>query len=80
MLLADAATPGRDPRAYEPMIRALRELDCCVGWHLCGVYLQNRCRCYGFRDERDEPIEPLIGPVSRANHETLAWVEQRTLL
>jgi hypothetical protein len=78
VLLADASTPGRDPEAYEPMICALRELDCCVGWHVCGAYLQNRCRRYGFRDERDEPVEPLVSLVRQANHETLAWVEQVT--
>lgn len=79
VLLADASMPGRDPAAYEPMMRALRELDGCVGWHLCGAYLQNRCRGAGLRDERDQPIEPLVSLVSQANHETLAWVKQVTL-
>jgi len=79
VLLADASTPGRDPATYGPMIRALRELECCLGWHVCGAYLQNRSRGYGFRDERDEPVEPLVSLVSEANHETLEWVAQVTL-
>jgi hypothetical protein len=78
VLLADASMPGRDPAAYAPMMLVLRELDCCVGWHLCGAYLQNRCRNYGFRDERNEPIEPLVSMVRQANHETLGWVKRVT--
>lgn len=75
ILLADASTPGREPDNYEPMIRALRELPCCVGWHLCGAYLKNRTRGYGFRDEQDRLIEPLVSTVSKANHDTINWVK-----
>ena len=78
VLLADASTPGREAGAYGPMMVALRELDCCVGWHVCGAYLQNRARGYGFRDERDELVEPLVSLVSEANHQTLEWVARVT--
>jgi hypothetical protein len=74
VLLADASMPDRDPERYKPMIRALRELSCCVGWHVCGAYLQNRCRGYGFRDEQGRPIEPLISLAGNANRETVEWV------
>jgi hypothetical protein len=74
ILLADACMPGRDPANYEPMIRSLRELPCCVGWHVCGAYLRNRCRGYGFRDEQGTPVEPLVTEVSEANHETTEWI------
>jgi hypothetical protein len=74
ILLADAAAPGRRPDSYGPMIRALREAPCCVGWHVCGAYLRNRCRNHGFRDEQDRPIEPLVDEATKANRETLDWV------
>ena len=77
VLLADACAPRRDPARYAPMLRALRELPYCVGWHYCGAYLKNRVRAEGFRNERDEPDEALIGPVRAANRETREWVERQ---
>ena len=79
ILLADAATPGRRAERYEPMIRALRELPCCVGWHVCGAYLRNRCRNYGLRDERENPDRELIVAATKANRETAEWVRKATL-
>ncbi|MFC1715817.1 agarase [Candidatus Poribacteria bacterium] len=78
VLLADASMPRRDVAKYEPMIRALRELPCCVGWHLCGAYLKNRCRGYGFRDEQGNAIEPLVSAVTKANYDTTEWVRTVT--
>ena len=78
VLLADASPPRRNPEAYGPTIQTLRELSCCIGWHVCGAYLQNRCRNYGFKDERDEIIEPIVTHASKANHETLEWVRSVT--
>jgi hypothetical protein len=78
VLIADAAPPDREPDNYAPMIRGLRELPGCVGWHVCGAYLRNRCRCHGFRDERDQPVAPLVHAASAANHETLDWVRGMT--
>lgn len=75
MLLADAGAPQRKLENYEPMIRALRELPCCIGWHVCGAYLENRCRGYGFRDENNELVEPIVAAATQANLETLAWVQ-----
>ena len=80
VLLADASFPGRNKGAsasgYGDMMRALRELPSCVGWHLCGAYLQNRCRCYGLRDDRDQIIEPLVSTIQAVNRETHDWVAQ----
>ena len=77
VLLADACAPGRDPAAYAPMIRALREVPSCIGWHVCGAYLQNRARGAGFRDERGELVQPLVDEATRANLETIEWVQER---
>lgn len=75
VLLADAPLPGRsDFQLYEPMLRALRELPCCVGWHYCGAYLKNRVRRYGFRDEQEQVNQPSIDAVGKANRETAQWV------
>jgi len=78
VLVADACAPGRDPANYAPMIRRLRELPACIGWHVCGAYLKNRCRKAGFRDEDETPIQPLIDAATAANRETLEWVKATT--
>ena len=76
VLLADACAPGRRPENYLPMIRGLRETACCIGWHVCGAYLRNRCRRHGFRDENDELVQPLVNMATAANRETLAWASR----
>ena len=74
VLVADACTPGHDPAQYGPMIRGLRELPCCIGWHVCGAYLRNRCRGYGFRDDHDEPVMAIVAAATAANRETEEWL------
>ena len=81
VLLADHAIvrPGadgvrrHDPGAYAEMLRALREIPECVGYHLCGAYLRNRVRRHGLRDEREQPDEMAIQGIRQANAETNAW-------
>jgi len=57
---------------------ALRELESCIGWHVCGAHLKNRSRGAGFKDERDVEIEPLVGIARAASFETLGWVGRVT--
>ena len=77
ILLADACVPGRDTGLppeqcrYPGMLKCLRELSCCVGWHYCGAYLRNRVRKAGFRDEREEIIDPgFVAAVTESNKAT----------
>lgn len=82
VLLADAArrstrpdgSTGHDPAWYQETMAALRELPGCIGFHLCGAYLRNRCRRCGLRDEQEVPDELAIAGISQANRETSAWV------
>ena len=78
VLLADASarmTGGAaDLETYSAKIKALRELDFCVGWHLCGAYLRNTARQRGIRNERFEPDESFIAEVRAANEETANYV------
>jgi hypothetical protein len=77
VLLADAAIPDRrtaPPRewgkSYAEMIRTLRELPGCVGWHVCGAYLKNRSRNWGFLDEMEQGDPVFLRDVAQANAET----------
>ena len=80
VLLADACVPrakGADAaERYEPMMRALRETPCCVGWHYCGAYLENTARNRGLRDRRDREDTALVEAMSRVNAETHTWVRE----
>ncbi|HUT88201.1 MAG TPA: agarase [Thermoguttaceae bacterium] len=86
ILLADASVPGARPGVpsskyapnYERMIRALRETPCCVGWHLCGAYLENTARRRGLRNRQNEIDLTLVEAVRKANEETTRWVNQST--
>jgi hypothetical protein len=81
ILLADAnARMTDDPghrETYSDKIKALRELDFCVGWHLCGAYLRNTARRRGIRNERFEPDDAFVAEITAANEETAEYV--RTL-
>ncbi len=83
VLLADASIPNHrnlSPAAkgesYAAMIRGLRETPCCIGWHVCGAYIRNRARGFGFLDENDSAPPDFIRAVQAANRETEAWVKQ----
>lgn len=65
-----------DAKGYAAILAALREVRGCVGMHLCGAYLRNRCRNRGLRDECERPdAEPLAG-ITAANREMTEWVKQ----
>jgi hypothetical protein len=83
VLLADAPVPNRGKippgdwgHAYTAMIRGLREIPSCIGWHVCGAYMRNRARGFGFLDENDRADPGVIRAVADANAETKAWVER----
>lgn len=62
---------------YTSMLRSLRELPFCVGWHVRGAYMKNRSRNGGFLDE-DEKTEPeFTQAVTEANRETAEWVKRQ---
>jgi hypothetical protein len=83
LLLADAAVPGRPAQdapakqgsQYEEMLRTLRQLPGCVGWHYCGAFLKNRARRHGYMDEREQVQGEFIAAVTSANQETQQWVK-----
>jgi len=78
VLLADAArhreltdgSRGHDPAWYCATMDALCKLPGCVGFHLCGAYLRNRCRRRGLRDEQERPDTEALEAITRCNLET----------
>jgi hypothetical protein len=64
--------------SYAEKLRLLRELTGCVGLHLCGAYLRNRCRKRGLRDEQERPDSEAIAAITQANRESVKWVKRAT--
>jgi hypothetical protein len=89
LLLADnapflpAADQGWPPRTdrhldaaeYGRILRALREIPQCVGFHLCGAYLRNNARRYGLKSARDE-LDPSTAGVQRENEAMHRWIAE----
>lgn len=84
VLLADSARhrtlpdgmQGHDPAWYDETMAALRGSPACIGFHLCGAYLRNRCRQRGLRDEQERPDQSAIDAITKANRETAASIER----
>ncbi len=84
VLLADHATslPAdngvrlHDGDGYAAMLDTLREIDGCVGYHLCGAYLRNRVRNRALLDSAGNPDTAAIGKIAKANREAAVWMEK----
>jgi hypothetical protein len=81
VLLADSSPQSRRgitppsswAEGYSSVMAALRDLNFCVGYHLCGAYLANRVRKHGLLAENGSPVREILEPVVQVNKETLGW-------
>jgi len=92
ILLADSAvwaaphTPGwppkeqrhQDPEGYEKIIDVLKGIPQCIGFHLCGAYLQNKVRNFGLRNYKNQVDHPSTSGISEINNRLLEWVDKET--
>lgn len=84
VLLADHAVSIKQPdggqrhngEAYAETLRRLRELEGCVGYHLCGAYLRNECRRRGLRDASEQPDDAALAAITAANREAAEWMRR----
>ncbi len=82
VLLADHAISVRlpdggqrhDGAGYAEMLRRLRDVPGCVGYHLCGAYLRNETRKRALRDAAEHPDEEALRAITAANRETADWI------
>jgi hypothetical protein len=64
------------PVWYDQMHQTLRAMPACVGFHLCGAYLKNRCRRRGLRDEQERPDAEAIQAITQTNRATTEWMHR----
>jgi hypothetical protein len=62
---------SHDACQYSEALSGLLDLQSCVGYHLCGAYLKNNTRRYGFRDAKTR-YEPHVSAMARANQAALS--------
>ncbi|MBE7539944.1 MAG: agarase [Opitutaceae bacterium] len=84
VLLADHAAVDRRAgeeqhlhgAGYAGMLRTLRDVPGCVGYHLCGGYLRNKARNRGLRDAAERPDDEAIAAITAANREAAGWMRR----
>lgn len=82
VLLADHAAVIRAPdgssqhdgAGYAQMLRTLREIPGCIGYHLCGAYLRNETRKRALRDAAEQPDDAALAMMTQANREAAEWM------
>ncbi len=57
---------------YEEIYTHLRKAFSCIGYHLCGAYLENRVRKIGLLSEQEKPNE-ITQSLYKVNSEVQAW-------
>lgn len=65
---------GHNGAGYAEILRRLREVPGCVGYHLCGAYLRNEARKRALRDAAERPDVEVLRCITEANHETADWM------
>jgi len=64
------------PGLYEKTYQMLKNVPSCVGFHLCGAYLENRTRKYGLMDENENPNNEAIMEIVKTNSDMKHWVDR----
>lgn len=67
----------QDDVAYGGVMKTLRNIPECVGFHLCGGYIQNDTHRFGLLD-RDEQEKITTKGIRQVNLEQAAWVKEIT--
>jgi hypothetical protein len=68
----------QDDEDYGEVMKALRTIPECMGFHLCGAYIKNNARRYGLLDQQDQE-EPTTQGIKKANLEQMAWVKEQVI-
>jgi hypothetical protein len=67
----------QDDVQYGEIMKALRKIPECMGFHLCGAYIKNNARRYGLLDQKDAE-EPTTQGINRVNLDQMNWAMEQT--
>jgi hypothetical protein len=60
---------------WHETLTGLRTNPGCIGAHLCGAYIRNRCRRRGLLDPFDTPDPEMIPKFTKANRDMQRWID-----
>ena len=66
----------QDDVQYGEIMKALRKIPECMGFHLCGAYIKNNARRYGLLNQQDQEESTTPG-IKKVNLEQHEWVRQQ---
>lgn len=66
----------QDDVQYGEIMKALRRIPECMGFHLCGAYIKNNARKYGLLDPHDNE-EPTTQGIRSVNLDQMKWVREQ---
>jgi hypothetical protein len=66
----------QDDDQYAEIMKTLRKIPECIGFHLCGAYIKNNARRYGLLNQEDEE-EPTTQGIKKVNIEQNEWVQEQ---
>ena len=66
----------QDDKQYAEIMKTLRRIPECMGFHLCGAYIKNNARRYGLLNQQDLE-EPTTQGIKQVNLEQIQWVEEQ---
>jgi hypothetical protein len=66
----------QDDVQYGEIMKALRKIPECIGFHLCGAYIKNNARRYGLLDQKDNQESTTQG-IKKVNLDQMNWVNEQ---
>lgn len=60
---------------YRQIYDLIKTEPSCIGYHLCGAYLENRARKKGLLNEKEKPYGDVIKMITEVNTEMKKWVK-----
>jgi hypothetical protein len=66
----------QDDEEYGEIMKALRNIPECIGFHLCGAYIKNDARRYGLLDLHDME-EPTTQGIKQVNLDQIEWIKEQ---
>ena len=66
----------QDDEQYDEIMKALRKIPECMGFHLCGAYIKNDARKYGLLNQKDQEESTTQG-IKKVNIEQREWVRKQ---
>jgi hypothetical protein len=67
----------QDDMQYGEVMKVLREIPECIGFHLCGAYIKNNARRYGLMDSGENLESTTLG-LKEVNLDQQKWAHEQT--